>query len=192
MKIHNGEKKIKKKSKNIKKSKNKSILHKKFEEIKIKHIEEAEKYRDNIGQRLFSPESVEPDKKHLIEDDIQRVSRILGTEPYGKIFLDIGCSDGSVTIEIAKKWNSNKIVGIDIASSAIQEANEKLKTLDNDIKEKIIFEQTFIEEMKYPNEFFDTIYATETLEHIAPGMLGLAFLNILRVLKKWEVDCIGP
>jgi len=136
--------------------------------IKRKHLIEAEKYRDRIGDRLFHPEKVDEDKKHLIKDDLQRVKKILKF-PFGEKVLDIGCSDGTITIEIAKKKTVRKIIGVDISPSAIKEANEKLNKLMPNLKEKISFKQAFIEDLDFPDNYFDTISACETLEHIAIG-----------------------
>ena len=150
---------------------------------KRKHIEEAEKYRDRIGDRLYHPENVEPDKKHLIGDDIQRAKRVLEL-PCGEIVLDVGCSDGTLTIEIAKKWNPKKIIGVDISLSAIREAKEKRRKMQPSLREKISFLQRFIEDLDFPDNYFDTIYACETLEHTGPGRLEIALNNLVRMLKK--------
>ncbi len=150
---------------------------------KKKHEEEAERYRDRIGDRLFNPDRVDPDKKHLIQDDIQRVNRVLQL-PCGKIVLDVGCSDGSVTIEIAKKWLPEKIVGVDIAGSAIREAKERKRKLEPFLRKRISFLKKFIEDLNFPDDYFDTIYACETLEHIAQGRLEIAVDNLVRMLKK--------
>jgi len=150
--------------------------------IKRKHLIEAEKYRDRIGDRLFHPEKVDEDKKHLIKDDLQRVKKILKF-PFGEKVLDIGCSDGTITIEIAKKKTVRKIIGVDISPSAIKEANEKLNKLMPNLKEKISFKQAFIEDLDFPDNYFDTISACETLEHIAIGSLFKAMDNLVRMLK---------
>lgn len=152
-------------------------------DVKLKHTKDAETYRDRIGDRLYHPERVEPDKVHLIKDDIRRVKVILSIRPSGDRFLDVGCSDGSVTLEIAKTWRPKKIIGIDVAPSAIKEAKEKLKHVEEDIRKRVKFKLAFIEELDFPDNYFDTIYACETLEHIAPGMFRTAFSNILRMLK---------
>lgn len=150
---------------------------------KKKHIEEAEKYRDRIGDRLFHPKKVESDKRHLIKDDIQRVKKVLSL-PFGEKVLDVGCSDGSVTIEIAKKNTVKKIIGVDIASSAIKEAREKCRSLKQSLKRKISFQEDFIEDLDFPDNYFDTISACETLEHIGQGQLKKAIDNLVRMLKK--------
>jgi len=150
---------------------------------KEKHVRQAEKYRDRIGDRLFHPENVPYDQEHLIKDDIKRVKRILEL-PFGKKVLDVGCSDGTVTIEIAKKWNCKEIIGMDVSPSAIKEAKETLKKLKPPIRKRISFLQGFIEDLNFPEDYFDTVSACETLEHIDKGQLKPAMDNLVRMLKK--------
>lgn len=150
---------------------------------KKKHVEEAEKYRDRIGDRIFHPDKVEPDKSHLIPDDIQRVKRILSLF-FGKKVLDVGCSDGTITIEIAKMGNCEIVIGVDVSPSAIEEAQEKLRAQDLPLRKKIRFKKEFIEELDFPNDYFDTIFACETLEHIGRGQLEFTIKNLVRMLRK--------
>jgi len=64
------------------------------------HRLEAEQYRDRIGDRLLRPDAVDPDKKHLIADDIQRAARVLELGYAGRV-LDVGTSDGTVLTVVA-------------------------------------------------------------------------------------------
>jgi 7SK snRNA methylphosphate capping enzyme len=45
----------------------------------------------------------------------------------GKICLDLGCSSGLVTLEIAKRYHPKRILGIDIIENLIEEANANLR-----------------------------------------------------------------
>ncbi|EDV29556.1 uncharacterized protein TRIADDRAFT_19869 [Trichoplax adhaerens] len=49
----------------------------------------------------------------------------------GKDCLDIGCNDGHLTIEIAKKFNPNTIVGIDIDASLITRARSNITRINS-------------------------------------------------------------
>lgn len=149
---------------------------------KERHLKEAEEFRDRIGDRLFNPDKVEPDKRHLIQDDIQRVNRILSL-PFGLKILDVGCSDGAVTIEIAKKWNPEEIIGVDIVASAIEEANVRLRELPLYLRPRVRFISAFIEELDFPDGYFDTISACEVLEHIGRGQLRAVLNNLIRMLR---------
>jgi 7SK snRNA methylphosphate capping enzyme len=44
----------------------------------------------------------------------------------GKVCLDLGCSSGLVTIEIAKRYHPKRILGIDLIENLIEEANATL------------------------------------------------------------------
>jgi 2-polyprenyl-3-methyl-5-hydroxy-6-metoxy-1,4-benzoquinol methylase len=147
------------------------------------HIKKAEKYRDRIGDRLYHAEKVEPDKTHLIKDDIRRIKRILKLS-FGNKVLDVGCSDGTVTIEIAKKRKCQEIIGVDIVSSCIKEACQKVNYLNSKLKKRIKFKKSFIEDLKFPDNYFDTIIAGETLEHVEKNQLNNVMNNLFRMLKK--------
>lgn len=144
------------------------------------HTHEAEMYRDRIGQRLFSPQAVPADQKRLIRDDVRRTQRLLSL-PIGERLLDLGCSDGSVTIEVARNANCREVVGTDVAASAIEEANRRLAT--QTLAGTIRFIETFIESLDFPNGHFDTILAAETLEHVGAGQLNIALDNAVRMLN---------
>ncbi|MFC2001658.1 class I SAM-dependent methyltransferase [Chloroflexota bacterium] len=144
------------------------------------HVTEAQQYRDRIGERLFSSESVQTELKHLVKDDVQRVNMILSI-PAGKKLLDVGCSDGSVTLEMAKKWQCQEVVGIDIAESTINEA--KKRAIDLKLSDRVHFIQTFIEDLDSPDGYFNTVSACETLEHIGMGQMDTVLRNLVRMLR---------
>lgn len=149
---------------------------------KKQHYIEAEKFRDRIGDRLFNPRKVNSALRHFINDDIQRTKVILSI-PFGEKVLDVGCSDGAVTIEIAKKWQCQEALGIDISSSAILEAKKRLKLLDKGLRNNIKFRRSFVEDLTYPGGYFDTVAICETLEHIGVGQLEIVLGNLVRMLK---------
>lgn len=147
---------------------------------KEKHTEEAENYRDRIGDRLLNPERVEPEMRHLIQDDIRRVDRVLSL-PFGKKVLDVGCSDGTVTLMAAEKWACEEVIGVDVARSAVDEA--LLKARQKGWQHRARFFPSFIEDLDYPDRCFDTVCATETLEHVAPGHFDFCLKNLVRMVK---------
>jgi ubiquinone/menaquinone biosynthesis C-methylase UbiE len=123
---------------------------------------------------------VDPDKKHLISDDHQRVNRVLSL-PFGRRVLDVGCSDGTVSFEIARRYGS-EVVGVDIATSAIAEAMKKLDQPPS-LQSVVHFAVGFAEELDFTDESFDTVSACEVLEHIGASQLALALKNLVRMLK---------
>lgn len=76
-------------------------------------------WQDAIGDRLDHPERVPAEYQHLIPDDEQRVHRILAypVHPEARL-LDVGCSDGSITCRIARRWDvTTTIIGADLDRS---------------------------------------------------------------------------
>jgi SAM-dependent methyltransferase len=145
------------------------------------HRAEAERYRDRIGDRLLRPEAVDPDKQHLIGDDRQRAARVLALPYQGRV-LDVGTSDGTLLLEAVRRWRLMDAVGVDVAPSAIEEAN-MAAARDPSTAGRVQFQEGFIEELGYVDGAFDTVSACETLEHIGPGQFERAFQNLMRVLR---------
>lgn len=117
--------------------------------------------------------SVRYAKKFLMNpaDEI-RVQKILKMAGKNKKVLDLGCGDGFLMQELRK--NNNTVVGIDIASKALEKAQKRgLNVFDLDLNTNW---------SKGMEEHFDSIVAGEIIEHIFDTDLFLK--NIYKVLKK--------
>ncbi len=145
------------------------------------HKEEAEQYRDRIGDRLLRPETVEEGKKHLIADDRQRADRVLALV-HNSPLLDVGCSDGTLLLEAVRRWNVSDAVGADVAASALEEGRRALAA-DPQLQGRVRFVESFIETLDFPDNYFSTITACETLEHVGQGQLAGALANLYRMLR---------
>jgi ubiquinone/menaquinone biosynthesis C-methylase UbiE len=79
----------------------------------------------------------------------------------GEKILDLGCGSGTIPFHIAEKvGTSGEIIGLDIAHAMIARCNEKLKdTSFTNIK----FEYGDVEQLDYPVNSFDRIYACSIL-----------------------------
>jgi len=148
--------------------------------FKKRHVALAEKYRDKIKDRLLSPERVPEEYKKLIPDDYKRVRIILGL-PYGERVLDAGCSDGTISIKIAEL--GKRVVGIDIAPSAIKEANEQRESCPKEIRRNVSFQVGTVEDLDFPDNYFYTVCAFETLEHLGASQVDAGIKSLVRVLK---------
>jgi 2-polyprenyl-3-methyl-5-hydroxy-6-metoxy-1,4-benzoquinol methylase len=96
---------------------------------------------------------------------------LIETNPYGSI-LDLGCDEGSWTLEVAKKMNSKSIYGIEIVNERLLLAMKKgILVKDSDLNLTFPFD----------NESFDVIHANQVIEHIA--QLDNFISEISRVLK---------
>lgn len=89
----------------------------------------------------------------------------------GESILDISCGSGFLAKEIVKKHNDSKVVGIDFIIS------DEIK---NGINPKFI--EATIEKIPFPNNHFDTVISTHTLEHVID--IHLAIQELRRVCKK--------
>jgi len=71
--------------------------------------------------------------------------------------LDIGCSDGSFTIECGRRVNSRKIYGVEISELEVAKAKEK--GVD-------VFLGDASNSFPFADKYFDVIIANQVLEHI--------------------------
>ena len=87
----------------------------------------------------------------------------------GESVLDISCGKGFLANEIVKKYNKD-VVGIDFIIS------EEIKVSKNPK-----FIESFIEKIPFPDNHFDTVISTHTLEHVVN--INTAINELRRVTK---------
>jgi len=87
--------------------------------------------------------------------------------------LDIGCADGTTTLQIHKYFPKLKITGLDYYQKAIEFARRT--------KPQIKFVIADVHKLPFRNNSFDIVSAIETLEHLQNPKLALS--EIYRVLK---------
>lgn len=88
----------------------------------------------------------------------------------GKKVLDIACGRGYLAKKIVERWNA-EVVGIDFIVA------DELKDSENPS-----FIQGDIEEIPYPDKYFDTVICAHTLEHVID--IQRAISELRRVCKK--------
>lgn len=86
----------------------------------------------------------------------KRIINLLDLNP-GARLLDCGCDDGSFTLILADKINTNKKYGIEIDETAINKARQ-----NNIIVKKSDLNYKF----PFANSFFDVIVADQVIEHL--------------------------
>lgn len=147
----------------------------------------ADEFKDKI-KRIHHLDNIEPGREESIKDDIRRVE-IIESMDFGKTVLEFGCSDGTVSIHIAKNSWVKEIAAADIRKSAIKDARENLKNLISNgfitKKEsgKISFLRGDINNMRLPRKKYDNVCAFEVLEHIHPTNLVAIFNKLFSLLK---------
>jgi len=93
----------------------------------------------------------------------------------GKTILDIGCGDGTLSLEVLKKTKCNKLIGIDISEEKI-ERTKKLK------KDKLEFLVANVSKLPFNNESFDSIFCNIAFHLFEDKKKALE--EIYRVLKQ--------
>lgn len=147
----------------------------------------AQKYKDQI-KRVFYPEKADTQTKNVLQDDIQRL-RVIGKFNYGGRVLELGCSDGSVSIRIAQLNHVEKVIGTDIRKSAIDDGKILIKDLlkkraiNRTVANKITLKNIALEEIPKSWGLFNSICAYEIFEHMTPWRLTPAFTHLYRFIK---------
>jgi len=99
---------------------------------------------------------------NFMKDTQQRIHWI-GRNVDGNNILDIGCSQGIVSILLARE--GKKVLGIDINKKSIHEAEKYLQKEEKSTQELVKFQTTDYINTDF-EEQFDTIILTEVLEHL--------------------------
>lgn len=104
---------------------------------------------------------------------LRRVLSLAGSLDFLKI-LDIGCGEGALLAEIALRQPNCDLYGVDFSFARLQEASNRLRS-------EVALTASDIQALPFPDDFFDRIFCTETLEHLRypEGCLQ----EISRVLK---------
>lgn len=99
----------------------------------------------------------------------------------GKKVLDVGAGDGTFLNYITCRESKIKTaVASELSSEAIAIGKQKYKELD--------FKMENLEDLGFPDKFFDTVFAIEVVEHLLD--IPRAFSEISRVLKSGGYLCI--
>ncbi|MCF7809534.1 class I SAM-dependent methyltransferase [bacterium] len=93
-------------------------------------------------------------KQDLSEKDLEK---FLQSITKGSSVLDAGCGDGYLLDSLSNKCSM--MTGVDISSAALQKARKRFG--DN-----ILLIQSFIENLPFADNSFDTVVSAHTLEHV--------------------------
>jgi ubiquinone/menaquinone biosynthesis C-methylase UbiE len=100
----------------------------------------------------------------------------------GKKALDIGCSDGRLSLEIMLKTNANELVGVDTALDRIAKANTLVKS--KELKNAVFFLSKAENLTRFEDNSFDIIFCNMAFQQFKDKQKALD--EIYRVLKD---DC---
>ncbi len=103
-----------------------------------------------------------------------RINWIMNNIKDSKEILDIGCSQGIISLLMAREGKNVK--AIDIQEEAINFANDLLKKEFYDVKNNINFECINFNEYHEKN-IYDTVVATEVIEHVEEPVEFINHIN---------------
>ncbi len=152
-----------------------------------KQQESAEKYKDQI-KRVHYQEDIDATTRNMLQDDIRRLE-IIQKFKYGQSVLEVGCSDGTVSIKIAELPSVKKVLGVDIRKSAIEDGKILLKDLlsrgkiTKEIAKKVTLLHSSTEKMSTRYGKFDSVCAYEIFEHLAPQDMLPVFQHLYKFIK---------
>jgi len=146
-----------------------------------KQLIDAIKYKDNLGDYYEKDVTDNHELERSSRDAPERIEKLLSIKT-GEYCLDVGCSSGIITAKLAEK--GKKIIGVEIVEELYNEAELLKESLSPTIQENLSFMNSPIENCSFDSQQFDTIYMTETLEHIPHFFHDDLFTNLLEYLKK--------
>ena len=104
----------------------------------------------------------------------------------GKKILDIGCSQGIISLILAKE--GHEVIGVDNEQPSLEYAQKDLLNYDPQTREKVKFIWMDANKLEFQKETFDTVILGEILEHLVKPEAIL--IEVQRVLKKEGVAII--
>ena len=152
-----------------------------------KQEKSAEQYKDQI-KRVFYQEEVDEPVKIMLQDDVARLNLVQKFN-YGARILEVGSSDGSVSVKIAAQKKVKEILAIDIRQSAVNDGKKLIKDLIKDgkisaeVAQKISLKKYAIEDLPERYGTFDSVCAYEIFEHLSPWDMMLVFKQVYKFIK---------
>jgi 2-polyprenyl-3-methyl-5-hydroxy-6-metoxy-1,4-benzoquinol methylase len=128
--------------------------------------------QEKIFEDIYSSSSID-EHRILSSERVIKVLRVFAELKPNRI-LDVGCSDGTISIALKKVSGAELVCGVDISKKAVELARSK------GVKAQVV--NVDEEKLPFESEYFDAVHAGEIIEHLLdPDHL---FDEIHRVLKK--------
>ncbi len=156
-----------------------------------KHLAKEQRFSDAIGRlypylygqgRLSDLKKKDDDLYRKLRDNPERIKALTGM-PCGPSIIDIGCSEGLITMAIAEKNKTSSVVGIDIRPKAIKRSLLLWKRWPAHVRERVKFSVALPGHLLKARGKFDTVFFTEVLEHIAYTDHARILTEITRLLN---------
>ena len=110
-------------------------------------------------RKWYAERTVEPDFPEL-EAYLRVGSRV----------LEVGCGPGTITLDVARRVAPGQVVGVDIASASVEEANARARNsgIDN-----VRFELADTVDLPYEADSFDLVYSNQVLMYVKDPVRAL-------------------
>jgi len=95
------------------------------------------------------------------------------------LLVDVGCGSGNLIVEVAQKYKSIDLKGIDISDEILKLA--KQRAIKNELNERIKFEIGNVENLPFSDNSIDFIISSLSLHHWSNPKI--AFKELVRTLK---------
>lgn len=150
----------------------------------MEKIVEAKKIKE-ANRIIFDRDSRSYSKKRRIRFDrktaarlIQRYENIIGkrVQPVDR-FLDIGCGNGLILLNLSSLGFICKSYGVDISLGMLKECKNNANNLGNDV----FLAQGDVEHLPFKNNSFDLIIGHGILHHLPD--IKMSFSEVYRLLK---------
>jgi ubiquinone/menaquinone biosynthesis C-methylase UbiE len=140
---------------------------------KTKHFMEFKKIAHHLNGEQFRNYYVLLADKHLQRktDLNSKTIEYIFNGISGNTVLDIACGRGYIVGMLAERFPGKKIYGIDIVSPQMEEKPDNL-----------VIGSGNVENIDYPDGFFDTVICAHTLEHVQD--IGKAIGELRRVCRE--------
>lgn len=101
---------------------------------------------------------------------------LLEEVPRAARILEVGCNIGNQLL-LLQEMGFHDLSGIEIQSYALEQAKERV--------EGAVFNRASVLAIPYPHRYFDLVFTSGVLIHIAPADLPVAMDEIHRCAKQW-------
>src|SRR4051812_21092862 len=94
----------------------------------------------------------------------------------GQSLLDVGCGPGTLTVDLARRVAPGRVVGVDVAGTAIDEA--RVHAAEQGV-ENVSFVEGDFRAMTGDAERFDVVHAHQVLQHLRDPVRALRDMAVL-------------
>jgi ubiquinone/menaquinone biosynthesis C-methylase UbiE len=92
--------------------------------------------------------------------------------------LDIGSGPGTITLDLASRLTSGRVVGVDNARAAVEAAQQQAQAVGAD---RVEFAVGDVYALDFPDDRFDVVHAHQVLQHLSDPVAAL--VEMRRVCK---------